>query len=26
VNAGRENIHVESTMLDAAKRAVELAQ
>jgi succinyl-CoA synthetase beta subunit len=26
VDAGRENIHVESTMLDAAKRAVELAQ
>jgi succinyl-CoA synthetase beta subunit len=25
VDAGRDNIHVESTMLDAAKRAVELA-
>jgi succinyl-CoA synthetase beta subunit len=25
LDAGRENIHVESTMLDAAKRAVELA-
>jgi succinyl-CoA synthetase beta subunit len=24
-DAGRENIHVESTMLDAARRAVELA-
>ena len=25
VDSGRENIHVEATMLDAAKRAVELA-
>ena len=25
VDSGRDNIHVESTMLDAAKRAVELA-
>jgi len=25
IDAGQKNIHVESTMLDAAKRAVELA-